>query len=554
MLRHCRIAAALTITIVSASSPTVASERLAYTFTPAPDEGIIRVELRWQTGDREQSTLAIQPHWASVPDIPMLLKQVSVTAGKFRREENRWIIDHQPSAEIRCEYEIRGESQPDWDGSYYPIVTNDHFHGIGETFLITPNDDDASSNEYDISIDWKLPGAWPRAASSIGVGKHVSATLTLRDLRNAIYLAGHIQTRTQIVLDQPVTVAVAGEFEFSADELLSLCARIIGAERNFLPEAPLPAYLITAVTIGRPLPKGSTSMGGTGLHNSFALFLPPKAESNDALQHLLAHELFHHWNGRVLDREQPEELVYWFSEGLTEYYALRLLYESGIWDVNTLCTWINRHIAAYHRNPAKNATNEEILQEFWTKRKTVGQAPYQRGVLLAIRWHALAQQHDRGVRASSTPGIDALFHELLRQAINDDTKITNDRIRAAGIEKLGNWFADEFDRFVIEAETIEVPPDALAPAIVGKPATIYEFALGFDRDRSIAERRIIDLVPDSPAAEAGLQENDELTSWSIGDDPDHPVRLDIRRDDKTKTIRYVPRGQEIRVLRFEPTD
>ena len=101
MLLHCRIAAALAVTIVSASSLTAGSERLAYTFTPAPDEGIIRVELRWQTGDREQSTLAIQPHWASVPDIPMLLKQVSVTAGKFRREENRWIIDHQPNAEIR---------------------------------------------------------------------------------------------------------------------------------------------------------------------------------------------------------------------------------------------------------------------------------------------------------------------------------------------------------------------------------------------------------------------------------------------------------------------
>ena len=57
MLLHRRIAAALAITIVSASSPTVASERLAYTFAPAPEEGIIRVELRWQTGDREQSTL-----------------------------------------------------------------------------------------------------------------------------------------------------------------------------------------------------------------------------------------------------------------------------------------------------------------------------------------------------------------------------------------------------------------------------------------------------------------------------------------------------------------
>jgi len=241
-----------------ACSPAVASERLEYTFTPAPDEGIIRVELRWHTGDREQSTLAIQPHWASVPDIPTLLKKVSVTGGKSRREENRWIVDHQPGAEIRCEYEITCESQPDWNRSYYPILTNAHFHGIGETFLITP-DDEGSSNKYDIAIDWKLPGAWPRAASSLGLGKHVSTALTIRVLRQAVYLAGHIQTRTQTVIDQPVTVAVAGQFDFSADELLSLCAAIIGAERNFVPGAPLPAYLITAVTIGRPIPKACTT-------------------------------------------------------------------------------------------------------------------------------------------------------------------------------------------------------------------------------------------------------------------------------------------------------
>jgi hypothetical protein len=54
---------------------------------------------------------------------------------------------------------------------------------------------------------------------------------------------------------------------------MSLCARIIDVEQRFMSDVPLPPYQITVVEIGRPLPKGSRSMGGTGLPSSFATFL-----------------------------------------------------------------------------------------------------------------------------------------------------------------------------------------------------------------------------------------------------------------------------------------
>ena len=60
-------------------------------------------------------------------------------------------------------------------------------------------------------------------------------------------------------------------------------------------------------------------------------------------------------------------LVYWFTEGLTDYYALRILRESGFWKQRLYAKWINRHIREYFHNPAIGATNDQIRKEFWSR-------------------------------------------------------------------------------------------------------------------------------------------------------------------------------------------
>jgi predicted metalloprotease with PDZ domain len=153
---------------------------------------------------------------------------------------------------------------------------------------------------------------------------------------------------------------------------------------------PSPASI--AVPVGDPISRGDSRLVGMGLYDSFALLAAPASTLSDGFESLFAHELFHYWNGRVLQAAKPDKLVYWFVEGFTEYYALRILYESGYWKPDVYAKWINRHLRQYHDNPAIHASNQAILERYWPERDTVGEVPYQRGVLLGLRWHRLRRK------------------------------------------------------------------------------------------------------------------------------------------------------------------
>ena len=122
--------------------------------------------------------------------------------------------------------------------------------------------------------------------------------------------------------------------------------------------------------------------------------------------------------------------MYWFSEGLSDYYALRILFESGRWSAGKYAKWINKHIAEYQHNPARNADNDAIRRGYWSKRNTVGEVAYQRGLLLGLRWHKLAR--DNGQR----DGLDRLFKTLVQRARTRGFKLSNAKIRRAGVELL----------------------------------------------------------------------------------------------------------------------
>jgi predicted metalloprotease with PDZ domain len=363
-----------------------------------------------------------------------------------------------------------------------------------------------------------------------------------------VYLAGRLETTQRTDAGRQVNVAIVDQFGFTLDEFADMTAAIIKQQCDFMHEQDFPDFVVTAIPVGERLGAGESRLAGSGLYNSFALFVAPGSKLDDAVEHLFAHELFHHWNGRLLQAKQPERLVYWFVEGFTDYYSLRILYESGHWDADQYAKWINRHIREYYLNPAINASNEDIERDYWNKRDTVGEMAYQRGLLLGLRWHRLARS--QGV----ADGIDRLFKSLVRRGRDGGLEVSNQVIRQAGKELLGTWFASDFDRYVVSAETIELPPDALVPGLTGKMTTVYAYEVGFDQARSLKDRKVRGLVPGSAAAEAGLRDGDQLLGWDLGGDPDLPVKLSVQRGQQNHVITYYPRGEGRVVMQYTPPD
>lgn len=531
-----------------ADAATPAPEIVHYTLTPRLDTGGIRVEMAWETRGRSRSAVYLAPRWGNIADVPALLRGLEFGGGVsgVRRKGSRWLLRHARGATVTCRYEIEaGRRRLDWDGPYYAVTTRSFFHGVGNAFLLTPEAGRGLPERYDVTLRWELPPGW-KAVCSWGRGRHIGAQMVPEDLRQSVYLAGQIVTRTVERGGVRATVALRDRFAFSLDEFAEMAATIVVDECRFMNESEFPPFLITAVPVGPAINPGDSRLTGMGLYQSFMLLAAPNSTLTDGFAGLFAHELFHYWNGRVLRAAPPEKRAYWFVEGFTEYYALRILRESGYWPVETYAKWINRHLRRYYNNPAIHATNEEIAAHYWDQRDTVGEIPYQRGVLLGLRWHRLARDH--GV----ADGVDRLLRALVARARRGGFEMTNEIIRQVGVQELGAWFGPEFDRYVVAAETIDVPRDALAPELVGRYEQVYEYELGFDAQRAAREKRVFQLRPGSAAARAGLREGDRLVAAKVHADPDRQIELKVRREGKVRTIRYFPRGRRTLVLQFSP--
>ena len=418
---------------------------------------------------------------------------------------------------------------------------------LGTAFLLAPGSGPGVPEEFEVILRWKLPAGF-KAVCSWGAGRHVGARLRSADLRHSVYLAGRLKTATREEGNRSVTVAIVDRFAFSLDQFAQMTTNIIKQQCAFMEEEAFPDFVVTAIPVGEPLKPDDSRVAGSGLYKSFALFVAPESRLDDAVEHLFAHELFHHWNGKLLPAQQPERRVYWFVEGFTDYYSLRILYNSGHWDARTYAKWINRHVREYYSNPAINASNEDINEDYWNKRNTVGEVAYQRGLLLGLRWHKLARK--KGV----SEGIDGLFKSLVKRGRKGGFQVSNSDIRQAGTEMFGPWFAEEFDRYVIRAETIELPADVLAPGLVGRRTEICEYELGFDELRSLVDQKVHGLVKGSAAERAGLREGDQLVTWSIKADPDHLTQLRVQRGGYVNSVTYYPRGRGRPVVQFHPAE
>lgn len=544
-----RVAALAQFPLVVAALLAVAApaETVSYVLAPQPETGRLQVSITWTPRDRTQSVLATSKQAGSVTDVPALIKDLrfgGVT--EVKSESPVWVLKHPRGGSLTIRYEIDpGARELTWNNTHAPVTSDVFFHGIGSAFLLAPQPGGSMPEQYDVTLRWQLPAGW-KAASSLGVGAHVGARLSPNDLRNAVYLAGQIALHTAERSGRRVTVALPDCFGFTPAELADRATVIVTHLCDFMDEAEFPPTLVTAVPVGEAVKAEEARLAGAGLYQSLALWVAPQSRLTDAFENLFAHELFHHWNGRALKARSPDKLVSWFIEGFTDYYAWRILYESGHWPPETYAKWINRVLREYHRNPAIRASNQDIAERYWKERDTVGQVAYQRGLLLGLRWHRLAR--DRGVKE----GLDALLHSLVQRARRESFELTNEMIRQAGVRTLGQWFGPEFDRYVGDAEVVDVPRDALAPAFDGRLTTRYEFDLGFDRQRSLGVRRVVGLKPGSAAEEAGLREGDELGGWKIRDDAEEPVELQVRREGRWEKVRYYPRGRGVDVLQFHP--
>jgi predicted metalloprotease with PDZ domain len=526
---------------------------------PAEPRILVSVEA---AGDADgESELRVSQDWSGPIEAGQDLELTSAvqpdgTCAFERIETGIWRVEHEPGARLTCRFEIgrtdhrAAASSPEY---YLPIVEPELVQLIGQHALPAP-DHLSGDVPRRIALAWRgfAERGWS-VASSFGVGPEERLLeRPLDEFRHAVFLAGALAIHERKIHGSPLAVAIAGGgFRFTDQGFVDLVERIVELERGFFGEFERAFYLVSVIPVGAE-EEGVSSFGGTGLTDSFALYLRPgtdlkngSGEGSD-IAWLLAHELFHDWNGHAIRLAQPEALGYWFSEGFTNFYARRLLFRGGLLGLEGYAALWNRCLAAYATNPERNAPSDRVREAFWTN-PDVGSLPYERGDIAALIV-------DHGIRARSGGELclDDLMRALVARARAGEASFDNEALLGAIAEFAGAATAGRVRAIVLDGAPADPDPDALVPDLALVPVEIARFELGFDHERAAQERVLAGVVPGSAAERAGLVDGMALRGWSVHfGAADRPVELVVEDEGVERTFRYLPAGAPLPGWRAE---
>ena len=456
------------------------------------------------------------------------------------------VLVHPPDAEIELQYSLptKPEAAELKDGeNYRPLVHADWFHFIGHGVFVTPKWDDAEARS--LQLRWEGLAPEVHLAHSFGVElREQTLRTTLAKLRHAVFVGGDFRVLVADVRGKPVNVAMRGDWKFSDTAFVDLVRTIVSTERDFFNDHDFDRFLITLIPTG----SGCCSYGGTGLTDSFATFINSNLGIEGRMKHLLSHELFHTWNGRRIQRQQPEELVYWFSEGFTDYFSDALLLRSGLISLEEAIENYNKVLRVYYLSPVRNEPNERIRQDFWNNRD-VERLPYQRGNILAHEWDLKLRT------AHPERSLDDMMRALLKDATSEGAVVSAEKIDALMSRHLPGGVADDLERFIDRGETLTVSAASMGPCATLVQEQLGPFDLGYDEEIADRDGVLRNVNKRGPAYRAGAREGMKLKRSRYSGDVTRPVELTViapnaASDSPPRVLRYLPQGPKQRVPQF----
>lgn len=469
-----------------------------------------------------------------------------------------WSVQHPPDKRIRVEYDLVStirEVTSNTDTYYRPIITAERVHFIGHAGLAIP-EHLATTVRHDFRVHWKgFANVGWKVGCSFNVGDFDFEYHGLaNDFVHSVFIAGpRLRISERKVGSGRVAFALAGsDWGFNDNQLIQLASRIIGSEQNFFGAHQPPYYVVTLIPVGT-YSKQRATVGGTGLAQSFALFMTPKieisGEQGRRVTYLLAHEHFHHYNGGIVQPSEPEELVYWFTEGFTDYYTRHLLLRAGLYSLDDYVADLNEKLRDLHTSPVRDAPNAQIGTSFWSNHD-LHRLPYLRGDILAVMLDTEIRRASDGKRS-----LHSLMRELVSEGAADRTKTyTNEDLIAKVAKYTSDEYAARYASWVEEGKVPHIPLNLLAPCLKGRTKGVGPFDIGFDFDASRRVGRVVDVRKGSAAWKAGLRNGQKLMGWSVTYGAvDKPAELTIQGESpgSFRTIRYIPQRDAVPVPQFE---
>jgi predicted metalloprotease with PDZ domain len=511
------------------------------------------VTLSFDAGDRRETLLRLNDGFAGQQDLSRGISGWSAegTARVLPTADlGTWRVMHDAQQRVTVRYQVRG-SLDDADSlqpqeaaqQYRPQVGANWLQFFGHAALVnveTGVRSGAQGQVHSCLIFERMP-ARSIAATSRGSGPanevEVVAAGTPTELMNSFYAAGTgWRLLTRKLASGNLHIAIRNFWPMRDEQFADQVARVIDTQRGFWGHEREADQLVVLTSNQAPGVRNT----GVRVHRAAVLhvardFRPDGSTFNE----LVGHENLHEWiPGRLGGTNTGAAgLQTWFSEGFTDYYTHRLLLRSGAWTLQRYADELTAAMRQYRQSPYRHMGNAEAARRRLTDRD-IGQLPYLRGEILALRW-------DAALRAQGKPGLDAVMRSLLLPPgpASANRAPPVDRLFAALKPLLGEAPRQDVARHVDEAADFEFGPGLLGPCFAFDSEQVPPWTLGFAY-QSFEAGRAIGVEPDGPAAAAGLREGMALAGWSLpGRDGTGEVELVVVRGGGTSRITYRPEGR-----------
>jgi predicted metalloprotease with PDZ domain len=540
------LGASLLLSAWSAFAAPVTSLRID--LTPILDKArpALQVDVRYRPGSGGQCAIELPNEWADQQAMYKAVHNLRLvgSAAQLRETDKPHVrsFDCKRNQPVHLRYELRQEDEAPLNNArrYRFSMDSAHFHLIGYAGWVLPKAEE--EDQLKVDLRWaSMPSAWVLANSFGAEMKRQTVSASFDRFRASVFVGGDFRLhRMKDEAGRGVTVAMRGNWSFSDQDFASKARSIIGAERDFW-SSKESAYLVTLIPLSEP--PGSKSLGGTSLTSAFATFLTPNAELGE-LSTLLAHEYFHNWNSRQLGTmAEPQQSVYWISEGFTDYYAPLLLLRSGQMTLDAYIAQCNALLKNVYMSPVREADNLHVIEAFW-KDQNVQKLPYNRGALLAMEWQAQIHAASGGRKS-----FDDLMYGLRQQSAAAERSGGKapvlDAARVAAIlDQLGATGAASLVQRHIDAGKLIVPRgEWLGPAVELQQIELPVFELGLDLAK-LKEKVIDGVAEGSQPYAAGLRNGQRVikrTPIYLGN-TEQTIEVTVEADGGQQTYRFQPRA------------
>lgn len=515
---------------------------ISYVLEPVADEtGLrFRIELNFTGHEAGRTELILPSRSASETRIHDAIQKLEILPPTIEVTDTSepWVkvLTHEPGQAIRVRYEL-GQDRADAlqamrGAGFRPILQPTYFHWLGNAW-VRPGLDESEPIAF--SLEWKnLPQEWIISNTFGANQRQQQFTADLRSFTNSVFVGGDFRLRTITIKQQPVRIALRGAWAFTDESFVSLVEKIFQLQRDFWNDFNYPDYFVSLLPL-EPLPQGLAN-SGTGLSHSFATFATPNCTLED-FKYLLAHELFHNWNSRRLGRiKEPQEAMYWFSEGFTDYYSFQLLRRGGLLSLEDYLANYNEVLRRYYTSSLRHETNERIAREFFSNSE-LSRLTYWRGRLLAANWNALIRTNSSGKHS-----LDDVMLEFYRAA--NPVELNAETISAAVQRHTREDVLPDLKRIVESGELLAPHHKVFGDCATLTMIEVADFELGFDLDALQSKMQIQGVLPNSAASRAGLRDGQIVVKRMpiVVGDTESEIELIVKDGKKNKTIRFLPLG------------